>query len=139
MKWAEILKMRQAARLTSATKRHNHKESNIQQNAVTWFRLQYPQLSKVLIAVPNGGRRGKIEACIMKAEGVVAGAADMLLLTPRGNYGALCIEFKTETGRQSPKQKEWQEAAEKAGNKYVIVRSEEEFMAEIREYLERNQ
>ncbi|WP_305150077.1 hypothetical protein [uncultured Muribaculum sp.] len=59
----------------------------------------------------------------------------MILLTPSGSYGALCIEFKTEDGSQRQSQKEWQKAAETAGNKYVIVRSIEDFIREINTYL----
>lgn len=112
-----------------------HIESHIQRNCLTWFRLQYPELRLVLFAVPNGGARNKREAGILKAEGVTAGVADMILLTPSGNYGALCIEFKTDEGTQRQSQKEWQQAAETAGNKYVIVRSIEDFMHEINTYL----
>ncbi len=89
----------------------------------------------MLFAIPNGGARNKREAGILKAEGVTAGVADMILLTPSGGYGALCIEFKTDEGRQRQSQEEWQQAAETAGNKYVIVRSIEDFIREINTYL----
>jgi hypothetical protein len=112
-----------------------HIESKIQIAAVRWFDYQYPALSKLLFAVPNGGTRNKREAGIMKAEGVRAGVADLILLTPRGGCGALCIEIKTETGRQSPEQKEWQKQAENAGNKYVVCRSVDEFIKTINNYL----
>lgn len=89
----------------------------------------------MLFAVPNGGARNKREAGILKAEGVTAGVADMILLTPSGGYGALCIEFKTDEGRQRQSQEEWQQAAETAGNKYVIVRSFDNFKEEVEKYL----
>jgi hypothetical protein len=112
-----------------------HIESKIQIAAVRWFDYQYPGLSRCLFAVPNGGSRNKREAAIMKAEGVRAGVADLILLTPRGEYGALCIELKTETGRQSPEQIEWQKQAENAGNKYVVCRSVDEFINIVNDYL----
>lgn len=112
-----------------------HIESNIQKACVSWFDLQYSHLSKCLIAVPNGGNRNAREAAIMKAEGIRAGAADLILLAARGQYGALCIEMKTATGRQSPAQKEWQKQAENAGNKYVVCRSIGEFMNVVNDYL----
>ena len=113
-----------------------HEESQLQKDCVTWFRLQYPSRALILFAVPNGGGRSPIEAAIMKAEGVVAGVADLILLEARGNYGALCIEMKTRSSksRQSPNQKIWQQAAERYGNAYVIVRSFEEFKQVIWEY-----
>lgn len=112
-----------------------HPESILQRNCVTWFRLQYPHLAQLLFAVPNGGGRSRVEAAIMKGEGVLSGVADLILLVPRGAYASLCIEMKTETGRQSPAQKAWQHAAQEAGNQYVVVRSFEDFQEHVRAYL----
>ncbi len=114
-----------------------HIESNIQKSFVTWFRLQFPEYALTLTSVPNGGLRGKREAGILKAEGMTAGAADLLLLVPRGGYGALGIEFKTteKSIRQSPAQKRWQEAFEKAGNKYAIARTFDEAVEVVKNYL----
>ena len=113
----------------------SHAESEMQRSCKRWFDLQYPKLSRLLFAVPNGGARNAREAAIMKAEGVTAGVADMLLLMPRHGYGCLCIEFKTKSGRQSASQKQWQADAEASGNKYTVVRSVEQFISEVRQYL----
>jgi hypothetical protein len=112
-----------------------HNESIIQQNCVKWFRLQYPELALMLFAVPNGGLRRRVEAAIMKAEGMTAGVADLILLVPSKGYNSLCIEMKTEKGRQTDTQKQSQKHAERHGNKYVICRSFEQFVHEIRAYL----
>lgn len=113
-----------------------HVESRIQQSCVTWFRMQYPSIGRLLFAVPNGGSRNAREAGIMKGEGVTAGVSDMILLYPCSGYNCLCIEFKTEAkdSKQSPYQKEWQELTERAGNKYIICRSFDDFHREIKEY-----
>ena len=71
----------------------------------------------------------------MKAEGVTAGVADVILLIPSNGYASLCLEFKTQKGRQQDTQKAWQKAAEKAGNKYTVIRSFDEFRNEIGNYL----
>ena len=71
----------------------------------------------------------------MKGEGVTAGVADCILLVPSKQYSSLCIEFKTEKGRQSASQLEWQRTAEKAGNKYVVIRSFDAFISEVESYL----
>lgn len=113
-----------------------HVESQTQRACVKWFRLAYPKLSRLLFAVPNGGKRGIREAAIMKAEGVVAGVADLLLLIPKGNHNALAIEMKTSKGKQNENQKLWQEDFEKAGGKYVVCRCFDEFRNEIEKYLE---
>lgn len=112
-----------------------HEESKIQQCCVRWFRLQYPALTLNLFAVPNGGARRRIEGAIMKAEGVTAGVADLLLLFPAKGWHGLCVEMKTANGRQQPSQKLWQRAAENAGYKYVICRSLADFMEQINAYL----
>ena len=64
----------------------------------------------------------------MKGMGVVAGVADMLYLSP---LGMIALEFKTETGRQSASQKEWQRQIESAGYQYVIIRSLQDFLTAI--------
>lgn len=112
-----------------------HIESVIQQNCVSWFRLQYPQLALLLVAVPNGGARRRVEGGIMKAEGVTRGVSDLVLFYPAKHYHALCVEMKTPIGKQQPSQKIWQQKVEWAGYKYVICRSVEEFIAEINAYL----
>ena len=73
----------------------------------------------------------------MKAEGVVAGAADLVLFVPKlsEGCGALCIEMKTPKGTQSELQKEWQLAVEAQGYKYVLCRSVYEFACVVNGYL----
>ena len=124
-------------------------ESDIQIACVNWFSYQYPQLSQVLIHVPNGRSRpkktkrlrdGRViqyspEGKKLKMEGLRKGTADLLLLTPRQGYGALCIEIKTPKGTQSPSQKVWERLAIAAGNKYVVCKSLDDFMHQVRSYL----
>lgn len=112
-----------------------HNESRLQIACFKWFRLQYPKLARILFAIPNGGARNEIEARIMKAEGVTAGVSDCILLMSNNQFSSLCIEFKTDIGRQTDSQKSWQEITEEHGNKYVIVRSIDEFISAIQSYL----
>lgn len=103
-----------------------------------WFNMQYPEFRGLLFAVPNGGGRSRIEAALLKAEGVVAGVADMLLLVPSKGYAGLCIEFKaaTKTARQSEAQKNWERLINKYGAyKYTVVRTFEEFRTLMYNYL----
>ena len=58
---------------------------------------------------------------------MLAGVADLLLLIPAQGYTMLAIEMKTDTGRQSPFQKDWQKEAERHGIRYEVVRSFDEF------------
>lgn len=110
-----------------------NEESRIQKACVRWFRLQYPRL--VLFAIPNGGNRNAVTGAILKSEGVLAGVSDLMLMHPAGGYHGLCIEMKTPKGRQQESQKQFQRQAEAAGYKYIICRSLDSFVAEIREYL----
>lgn len=125
-----------------------YEESLIQQEMVARFRFRYPWYEKVLFHPVNEGKRttkvvnnryGTKVICSggarLKAEGMVKGVADLILLVPRQGYGCLCVETKTATGRQEPEQKEWQKAVEAAGNKYVVCRSAEEFMQVVEDYL----
>ena len=91
----------------------------------------------MLFAVPNGGGRSRIESAIMKGEGVTAGVADLILLEAHGGFGSLCIEMKTrdKASKQRPSQKAWQEAAEKAGNKYAVIRTFEAFRDLVADYM----
>jgi len=112
-----------------------HTEENMQIAAVRWFDYQYAEYSKLLIHPPNGGYRNAAEAARFKAMGTRAGCPDLILLVARNEYNALCVELKTDKGKQTTLQKEWQIAAEKHGNRYVIVRSIEEFIEIIKEYI----
>ena len=113
-----------------------HKESILQRQLVAWFRLQYPKL--VLASVPNGGRRGLIEAKILKAEGALAGFADLILLKPNKEYHALFIEVKSEKGKQTQTQKDFEKYVTENGYCYVVVKTFDEFKSTIEEYLKKD-
>lgn len=74
-----------------------HAESADQIAVVQWWDhacRRYGLDSRDLYAVPNGGSRRRVEAKIMKAEGVRAGQPDLNLDVPRGRYHGLRIEMK---------------------------------------------
>ena len=115
-----------------------HLESSLQQTCVRWARYQYPILRTLLFAVPNGYRTSASQARIAKAEGLVAGVADLILAHPSedGQYAILFIEMKTDKGRQSENQKIFQQAVKEQGlYYYAVVRSFEEFKDLLTSYL----
>ena len=136
------------------------RESIVQQGAVKWFNLQYPQYRGLLVHIPNEGRRtikvinGR-PVCIggakLKAEGLVKGAADLVLFIPNKYFHGLCLETKVElfnysTGKekktktyQSPEQKEWQALVESQGYRYEVYRNIDEFRKIVLEYLDSKQ
>ena len=127
------------ARCNTPVKRHrpSHDEDRLQIACRTWFDLQYRDLSLLLHHSPNEGllvKQAK-DGAKRKAMGVRAGFPDFIFLLPNKEYPYLCIELKTEKGRQSDGQKAYQQAVEEHGGKYVIIRSIEEFISAINEYL----
>lgn len=115
---------------------HGDEEHRLQAACVRWFRLRYPRLRHALFAVPNGARRDAVTGARLKAEGVLAGVSDLILLKSNRRYGALLIEMKTATGRQSPAQREWERLVADGGEYlYVVVRSLDGFIAAVNGYL----
>ena len=113
-----------------------HQESTLQTFCVKWFRYQYPHL--VIYAVPNGGSRNVREAQRLKAEGVLAGVADLNVLLPNGKI--IYIEMKVKGNRQTDNQKAFQQKAEALGHTYAVCCSFEEFKdiieKEIKKYIQ---
>ena len=110
-----------------------HTENELQKACVNWFSYQYPEYALLLHHSPNGGRRDKITGALFKAMGTRAGFPDLMLLLPNKSHPYLCIELKTDIGRQSEAQKAWQTAVqEHAFARYAIVRSVEEVFEDIK-------
>ena len=116
-------------------KRPDDEEHRIQCACVNWFRFQYPTHASALFAVPNGGRRDRVSGAKLKAEGVLAGVSDLILLVARDWCHGLLIEMKTGKGKQSPAQKEWQHDMERRGYRYIVCHSFDEFREQIDDYL----
>lgn len=102
-----------------------NKEDLLQQKCVIWFKNNYQMHGKGLIfAIPNGGTRNIVEAKKLKETGLMAGVSDLIILI--GNKTFFC-ELKTESGKQSEKQKDFQSRVEMLGFEYKLIRSLEEF------------
>jgi len=111
------------------------KEHELQVACVKWFRLQYPEYAKLLFAVPNGGNRNITTAVRLKAEGVISGVSDLILLLGRNGYNSLCIEMKHGKQPLSENQLHWGSLVIKYGTFYHVCRSFEEFQSIITNYL----
>ena len=99
------------------------------------MRLQYPRYAGCFFSVPNGGRRDTVTGAILKAEGALAGVADLFLSVPNNVHHGLYVEMKTRKGRQQDSQKAFQKAVEAQGYRYEICRSLDDFIALIKDYL----
>lgn len=112
-----------------------HIEDSLQKSCVSWFSLQHREYAKLLHHSPNGGKRNATEAAKFKAMGVRAGFPDLILCIARHGYHGLFIELKTDKGRQTENQKYYQCVLEEQGYRYIVVRSLEEFINVINDYL----
>lgn len=101
-------------------------ENQLQQSIYLWFTNTYVIKDKrcMILSIPNGGLRDKMTAITMKATGLYKGAADLLVVF-RGWVGF--VELKTETGIQSPHQRQFEAHCIEAGIPYRLVRSLAEF------------
>ncbi len=74
-------------------------------------------------SIPTPIRRGRSIVGLRRADPHTVGIPDIACIV-RGQYFG--IEVKTETGRQRPEQKEWQQKLQAAGATYVLARSWED-------------
>ena len=100
------------------------KEFKLQAQCFQHHWNNYPEERGLLFTV-NNNSSSKYDGSVMKAMGIVAGVSDMVFLHPSG---PVLLEFKTEVGRQTDKQKWWQSVVEAAGFRYRIIRSFDEFL-----------
>jgi hypothetical protein len=110
-------------------------EHNLQVACVRWFDAQYSDISRLLFAIPNGGKRNKITAVKLKAEGVRAGVADLFLAVTNEQYAGLFIEMKVGKNKRTPAQAEFKEMVRMRGYACVVCYSLDEFINAINHYL----
>ena len=101
-----------------------HQESDIQRECIKWFRLRFKEPKYLIFAVPNGGKRNRIEAAIMKAEGVRAGVADLIIIS---NHKLFFIEMKAAKTVQTETQIEFEKIVNRLGFDYYLCRSFDDF------------
>ena len=103
-------------------------ESRIQQDIWRWYRnnfcLRHHKPRCVILTIPNEGNPK------LTTIGSLSGASDLLVLhrTESNPLRVLFVEVKTPTGRQSPKQKDFQSQVDAIGIEsgiceYHLVRS----------------
>ena len=102
---------------------------------IEWFRLQYRPLADNLFAIPNGGQRHKATAAKLKAEGVLAGVSDLMLMVRTPLYSGLFIEMKRKDGKATAPQLEFIERAREQGFKAEVAKGFDEAKKIIENYL----
>lgn len=100
-----------------------------------------PEIRGRLTHIPNGGKRGRVEAARLKGMGVRAGYPDFLLDLARGGYHGLRIELKAKRPNDAPvtaSQLEWLERLSSAGYACMVARGSMEAQRGIELYLRGN-
>lgn len=113
-------------------------EAQEQKSLIEWAKWQekkYPEL-KMLMHVPNEGKRSKRYGAELKRMGLKAGFPDLGLLVPNKKYAGLFIELKADkTKSMTKEQKEWLEKLNSYGYKAVRCNGSEEAIQIIKRYL----
>lgn len=95
-------------------------EADLQRSARQFLTIALPRHEALFFHVPNGGYRALATAGRLKAEGVVPGVADFIIIW-KGR--AMAIELKARKGRLSKAQQHWGGAFTLAGGLYAVARS----------------
>lgn len=112
-------------------------EAQEQAALIAWAHLKefsIPEL-RLLIHIPNGGKRNIREAVKFKRLGLRAGVPDLLMAAARGGFHGLWIEMKTPKGQLSKEQRRIMGRLEAEGYRVVVCRGWLEAQTVILEYL----
>ena len=98
--------------------------------------LESMEVPPLFSATVGGVRVAMHTALKMKRAGYRKGIPDILIFEPRQGYCGLALEVKTNTGRASEHQKEWQKKLRERGWKAEICKGLEACIDCIDEYFE---
>lgn len=104
-----------------------HAESHFQIQVVRTLKLA----GFLVFSVPNGQRLNLRRAMLAKAEGLLAGVSDLVVVLPQGRVVFVEIKSPDGKGRQSPAQKDFQAKVELLGHNYQVWQSWEDVQAFI--------
>ena len=119
---------------------NNNEHSRLQAACIKYFRYQYNEYKLLLFSIPNGiplsnqNVRTKIYKKL-KEEGLQPGVPDLFLAVGNSIYNGMFIEIKSKTDRLRKKQVDMIRELESENYKCIIVRSLDEFIEQINEYL----
>ena len=119
---------------------NNNEHSRLQAACIKYFRYQFSEYKNLLFSIPNGiplanqNIRTKIYKKL-KEEGLQPGVPDLFLAVGNSIYNGMFIEIKSKTDRLRKKQVDMIRELESENYKCIIVRSLDEFIEQINEYL----
>jgi hypothetical protein len=106
-------------------------ENKTQQEIIMYYRnnycLKHHNPKHAIFSVPNDSKDAK-EQMRKIATGLMRGVSDLIIVKP--NEVVFC-EVKTDVGRQSDSQKEFEQTVSNLGFRYILVRSLEDFKKQI--------
>jgi hypothetical protein len=107
-------------------------ESKLQQGAVKWFKLQYP--GKLIMSIPNEGKRAGFNGARMSAQGLLKGAPDTFIPHPNLIHHGLFVEFKFGRNKPSPQQLQVIEQLRSNGYRVEVCYSFDSFCNIVEDY-----
>jgi len=105
-------------------------ESLLQSTCFQWHYNTYPA-ERGLLCYNLNNSANKIQGNQNRALGLIAGRSDMVYYK---NGLARMLEFKTESGTQSPQQKAWESLMVANGFEYYVIRSVDQFKKLIEQW-----
>lgn len=112
-------------------------EAEEQKALIQWAKFQEKKYSelKMLMHVPNEGKRSPRYGAELKRLGLQAGFPDLALFVPRNGKAALFIEMKVGRNKCTDNQKKWIKALIGQGYEVKVCYSCEEAIQIIKRYL----
>jgi hypothetical protein len=130
MTFGDVVAAHHAQTKPKRTRKLTQSEAELQIACVNWFRLAYGNGGRgLLLHIPNGGSRDKVEAANLKRQGVVPGVPDLLLCLPGGR--TCWFELKSATGTVSPNQRAIGKLLTAFGFTHVLIRNLDEFIYHV--------
>ena len=113
-------------------------ESGHQEALFSWaaYRTEIMPELQYMYHVPNGGKRDKATAAVLKRQGVKAGVPDLHLPVARGGYNGLYIELKVGSNKPTQLQKKWLSSLNEQGYLAVVCYGWQEAAEQLINYLE---
>lgn len=108
-------------------------EAQLQKQCVYWFRMQYPE--KLLLSIPNEGKRSAHTGRNMVEMGMTAGAPDLFVPEPNMASSGLFMELKVGYNKLTESQEWWRVQLLDRAYAWFEVRSFEQFQEVVDEYL----
>ena len=98
-------------------------ENKVQQEIVQYFRKNYYGKG-IIFSVPNERSGGYMAMKDLLQTGLLSGVSDLVIVL---HNKVMFVELKNAKGKQSDKQKRFEEGVKKLNHEYHLVRSLEEF------------